>query len=293
MRWVPALSDPQCVLITFATSTFERLLVAIDSTNTVHVAVMQAMQDSEEGGCSVRSVELYSCQLFPGQSSRILPCSVAVRCGVLAFVEAADLEAQERQLHVWQLAHHGALLPTPIRLTAPFCTHGPTVSVPKPLMGRFVLLKGCSAVEESHPFVSVHLFSLDHVHEVQEVQEVQDGRERHRLRKLYTHGWENVSDSTLFRRAHPLADHLLGIWNLSDVRLDGKTSEPALKSFVLVNLSQMESGEPEKSAKSCLRRQLCFFKAALKTAQISMLIYSLSLEARLRVRAIRSLLKPF
>lgn len=192
--WVPGIQDSECVLVTFATSPLERLLVAIDSANVLHVALM--VEDSEE----TKPIDLYSCQLFPAHGSRVLSCSIAVRCGMLAFVEAADLEAKERELHVWQLAHHGELLSTPIRLTCPFCTRGlATVSVPKPMLGRFVLLKGCSAMEESPPFVSAHLFSLD----------------CGRLHKVYTHG-EIACDSTLFRRGHPLSDLCLGFWNLEE-----------------------------------------------------------------------------
>ncbi|CAE7302422.1 Cpne9 [Symbiodinium sp. KB8] len=203
--WVPGIQDSECVLVTFATSPLERLLVAIDSANVLHVALM--VEDSEE----TKPIDLYSCQLFPAHGSRVLSCSIAVRCGMLAFVEAADLEAKERELHVWQLAHHGELLSTPIRLTCPFCTRGlATVSVPKPMLGRFVLLKGCSAMEESPPFVSAHLFSLD----------------CGRLHKVYTHG-EIACDSTLFRRGHPLSDLCLGFWNL----------EEGCKSLSLVDLA--------------------------------------------------------
>eukprot|EP00439_Symbiodinium_sp_Y106_P039442 s985_g4.t2 len=196
--WVPPLQDTECVLVTFATSPLERLLVAIDSTNMLHVALM--VEDSEEHGAQAKPIDLYSCQLFPAHDSRVLSCSIAVRCGMLAFVEAADLEAKERELHVWQLAHHGELLSTPIRSTCPFCTRGlATVSVPKPMLGRFVLLKGCSAMEESPPFVSAHLFSLD----------------CGRLHKLYTHG-AIACDSTLFRRGQPLSDLCLAFWNVEE-----------------------------------------------------------------------------
>ena len=98
MRWAPVLADDQCTLVTFGTSQMERLLVAIDSSNTVHVALM-----TEDAGAGMKPVDLYSIQLFSFQRSNILSCSIAVRCGVLAFVEAADLEAQYRLLHVWQL----------------------------------------------------------------------------------------------------------------------------------------------------------------------------------------------
>ena len=188
--------------------------MAVDSINVVHIARMQRY--GEDARASMLPEELYSCQLFPAQLSRILPCSIAVRCGMLVFVEAADLEAQERKLHVWQLARRGEVLQAPVPATLPFRTEGlATVSVPKPLLGRFVLLKSCSAMEESHPFVTAQLFSL----------------EGGRLRSLYKQG-RNACDSTLFRRAHPFSDLVLGFWDLEE---DGE------KCLFLVNLGTRES----------------------------------------------------
>ena len=138
---MPLPSRDSITLCTFGVSVGEGLLVALDTAHVLHVAKM--IHDAE--GVQVKDLMVspifVESPITSGEPS-ILPCSVAVRCGVLCFVEAPCLEAHNRTLHIWQLASEGEILPVPRRQTFQFVTRGQAaVSVPKPIFGRFVILK--------------------------------------------------------------------------------------------------------------------------------------------------------
>ncbi|CAK9113637.1 unnamed protein product [Durusdinium trenchii] len=182
-QWSPFTRLDQ-TLMTFGVSVGEQLLLAVDSAEMLHVACME----------SKGVVDLMAIPLFMEGGRSILPCSVAVRCGMLSFVEATGLEAHQRTLHVWRLASNGDILPVPRRCSFPFTTGGQAaVSVPKPILGHFVLLKTCSVIEGDDPYLSVAVFDAK--------QEV-----------LLYHVATSAQDSTLFRRSHPLSDLILGFW---------------------------------------------------------------------------------
>lgn len=132
-RWVPSVPTPQLhtTLITFGVSVGEGLLVALDRSFNIHVAQLINSQ----------VVHIMVCPILwdlPEElEPTILPCSVAVRCGMLCYVEASSLESQERILHTWKLASEGEILPAPDRKAFHFSLQGQaSVSVPKPIFGR-------------------------------------------------------------------------------------------------------------------------------------------------------------
>jgi len=99
-------------------------------------------------------------ELEPPQAP--LPCSMSLRSGLLSFVEAQDLETHVRKLHVWDLLDEQARLRRkPLRRSFAFQSHGTaTVSVPRPALRRFVLLKSCSVRAPGEAFVTVSLVDL-------------------------------------------------------------------------------------------------------------------------------------
>ena len=166
----------------------EGLLVALDRSFNIHVAQLINSQ----------VVHIMVCPILwdlPEElEPTILPCSVAVRCGMLCYVEASSLESQERILHTWKLASEGEILPAPDRKAFHFSLQGQaSVSVPKPIFGRFVILKNCSyfADHERNPRFAIMI--LDTMHN-----------------RLVCKISVSARDSTLFRRGHPLSDFLLG-----------------------------------------------------------------------------------
>merc|ERR1740123_650294 len=124
---------------------------------------------------------------------------MSFRAGVLSFVEAENLDTQDRRLHVWDfLDNTGLVRETPLRRSFPFVGHGvPTVSVPRPVLRRFVLLKSCSVISDQKQLVDVSLFDL-----------LQD-------RCLYSCAM-TTRDSSLFRRGHPLMDDIFALWVTED-----------------------------------------------------------------------------
>ena len=200
-------------LVTFQASPGEGLLVALDSSNVLRLALMP--RDLRQW----HLVEIKRWPLLP-PLGQVLPCSVAVRCGVLGFVEAASLEARNRTLHVWKLAEFGQPLPTPRHLAFPFCTSGQAaVSVPRPLFGRWMLVKNCCHMEQGRRQLGVMLF--DH--------EAHEG--------LIYHEAMEADDSTLFRRCHPLADLILGFW----------TPAASGQRLLLINLGVTQREEKRQS----------------------------------------------
>lgn len=104
-QWIPLLPLPSrdtITLITFGVSVGEGLLVALDTAHVLHVAKMIHDADGVQvKDIMVSPIFVESPITSTGEPS-ILPCSVAVRCGVLCFVEAPNLEAQKRTLHIWE-----------------------------------------------------------------------------------------------------------------------------------------------------------------------------------------------
>jgi len=134
----------------------------------------------------------------------VLPHSVGLGAGLLSFVEGLDLGTQERCLHVWDFLDEGVrLCEEPQRYSFPFDGHGSaTVSVPRPLLRRFVLVKSCSVRSARETLVSLHLFDL------------KAGCCAHKQGTI-------ALDSSLFRRAHPMAEHILAFWTSRRARMPG------------------------------------------------------------------------
>merc|ERR1712007_330141 len=93
---------------------------------------------------------------------RVLNCSVNFRAGVLSYVEAKDLGARERRLHVWDFVNARAeIRKAPKHQEFPFEGHySATASVPRPLLRRFVLLKSCSVRSDQTTNNTVQIFDL-------------------------------------------------------------------------------------------------------------------------------------
>lgn len=216
----------------------EGLLVALDTAHVLHVAKMILVSHDADGVDGVQVKDLIDLMVSPifvespstsGEPS-ILPCSVAVRCGVLCFVEAPNLEAHQRTLHIWQLASEGEILPVPRRQSFQFFTRGQAaVSVPKPIFGRFVILKNCCMMEDGEPLLWI---------EILDIRQIRQEQEKHpKLRKLDKPSGlyqvlTSARDSTLFRRGHPLTDFLLGFWN--------EEPDTCFRKLLLVNLARAE-----------------------------------------------------
>ena len=137
---------------------------------------------------------------------------------MLSFVEAESLEAPDRTLHVWQLAIEGDIQSAPIRCEFPFSIQGRAgVSVPKPVLSRFVLLKTCSVMEGDDPLLNVQVFDVS---------------QKMLLYQVST----RALDSTLFRRSHPLADLILGFW----VAMVGGGKSACLKLYNLAKSCKVQ-----------------------------------------------------
>lgn len=187
--------------------------MALDTAHVLHMAKMTGDQPLIK--------DIMVCPIFESPASNesepsVLPCSVAVRCGVLCFVEAKSIESHQRVLHIWQLASQGDILPAPKRQTFEFSTQGhAAVSVPKPIFGRFVVLKNCCVVEDGESLLSIQILDIN---------------QRLPLYQVCT----SARDSTLFRRGHPLTDFLLGFWN--------ETPGTCSRKLLLVNLAAEKLG---------------------------------------------------
>ena len=134
-------------LVHVGVSPGHRLLGIFDSEGEFHLARLPLLSDTGALGGPAECQDLGSRVL----SGRVLPCSMSLRSGVLSYVECGDLESRKRFLHVWDLLdERGA--PTGMGIGSrswrfSFCGHSSaTVSVPRPLLRRFVLLKSCSLV---------------------------------------------------------------------------------------------------------------------------------------------------
>jgi len=227
---LPLPSRDTITLITFGVSVGEGLLVALDTAHVLHVAKMIHDADGVQVKDIMVSPNFVESPITSTGEPSILPCSVAVRCGVLCFVEAPNLEAQKRTLHIWQLASEGEILPVPRRQTFQFFTRGQAaVSVPKPIFGRFVILKNCCMMEDGEPLLWI---------EILDIRQVRQEQEKHpKLRKLDKPSGlyqvlTSARDSTLFRRGHPLTDFLLGFWN--------EEPDTCFRKLLLVNLARAE-----------------------------------------------------
>ena len=144
MLWVPPLSG---ALVHFGISVAERLVVALDLQR-LHVAHIQDAEISPLHTAGPRDTTFFfpifasfemSFQVFSSLfksfpcaararqvelgAKNLLPCSVSVRCGMLTFVEALNMESAERVLHVWLLAENGELC-QPQRRSFPFFSDG-------------------------------------------------------------------------------------------------------------------------------------------------------------------------
>ena len=232
-QWIPLLPLPSrdtITLITFGVSVGEGLLVALDTAHVLHVAKMIHDADGVQVKDIMVSLIFVESPITSIGEPSILPCSVAVRCGVLCFVEAPNLEAHKRTLHIWQLASEGEILPVPRRQTFQFFTRGQAaVSVPKPIFGRFVILKNCCMMEDGEPLLWI---------EILDIRQIRQEQEKHpKLRKLDKPSGlyqvlTSARDSTLFRRGHPLTDFLLGFWN--------EEPDTCFRKLLLVNLARAE-----------------------------------------------------
>eukprot|EP00913_Durusdinium_trenchii_P029309 g27476.t1 len=121
-QWSPFTRLDQ-TLMTFGVSVGEQLLLAVDSAEMLHVACME----------SKGVVDLMAIPLFMEGGRSILPCSVAVRCGMLSFVHFIafkDHADDPQYLTAATLAH----LPRDIvrYYMGNGIKHGPQPSIPNP-----------------------------------------------------------------------------------------------------------------------------------------------------------------
>eukprot|EP00927_Polykrikos_kofoidii_P062448 TRINITY_DN57260_c0_g1_i1.p1 TRINITY_DN57260_c0_g1~~TRINITY_DN57260_c0_g1_i1.p1 ORF type:complete len:581 (+),score=69.65 TRINITY_DN57260_c0_g1_i1:206-1744(+) len=195
------------------------LLSILDTENDLHVVEWSQCASFVDVERSLDSAPFEQCMrtcktmrfpLFEGsrqEEGRVLPCSMALRGGMLSFVEASDFSSRHRRLHVWDLLDDaGAALETPLQWSWPFETHASaTASVTQPALRRFVLLKMCSFHEEGLASVSFQLF---------DTRSSPNG-------PVYESGQEVVREalvhnSSLFRRIHPLCDGCVVLWSVDE-----------------------------------------------------------------------------
>ncbi|CAE8645779.1 unnamed protein product, partial [Polarella glacialis] len=215
------------------------ILMALDDTERVHVALLPdhsitQKDESENAGGLRHCHELFCRSLFslssPGSRS-VLPCSMCLRGGLLSFVEAKDMDALQRRLHVWDLLDDDGKprLDEPRRWVFAFEGHADaTASIPRPFLRRFVLLKSCSMVGLQETMVTLRLYDLrsnnsnnnnnnsDNNNSSSNNNNSNNSNNNSDNNKYLNRGallfqrQDVAYDSSLFRRGHPLLDDTVG-----------------------------------------------------------------------------------